>query len=85
MEKNRIQFELCARLVDPFSLAYLHPKKDGDVQRSKHQAHTMDGVVISCFPTLNALLVYNPRNKQYYEPDSYALTPIVFLAWPIHP
>ncbi len=33
----------------------------------------MDGIVIGRSPTLNALLVYNPRNKQYYKPDSYCL------------
>jgi hypothetical protein len=54
-----------------FSLCYFHHKKDGDVKRSKHQAHTMDGIIIGCSPTSNALLVYNRRNKQYYEPDSY--------------
>ncbi len=35
----------------------------------------MDGIVIGCSPTSNALLVYNPRNKQYYEPDSYRMDP----------
>jgi hypothetical protein len=29
--------------------------------------------VIGRSPTSNALLVYNPRNKQYYEPDSYRI------------
>ncbi len=33
----------------------------------------MDGIVISRSPTSYALLVYNPRNKQYYQPDSYQL------------
>jgi hypothetical protein len=46
-----------------FSLAYFHHKKDGNQQRFKHQAHTMDGIIIGCSPTLNALLVYNPKNK----------------------
>ncbi len=36
-------------------------------------AHTMDGVVIGRSPTSNALLVYNPRNRQYYEPGNYRL------------
>jgi hypothetical protein len=35
--------------------------------------HLMDGVVIGCSPTSNALMVYNPRNCQYYELDSYRL------------
>ena len=56
-----------------FSLCYFHHKKDGDLKRSKHQAHSMDGVIIGRSPTSNALLVYNPRNKQYYEPDSYRI------------
>jgi hypothetical protein len=33
----------------------------------------MDGIVIGRSPTSNALLVYNPQNKQYYEPDIYRL------------
>jgi hypothetical protein len=56
-----------------FSLCCFHHKKDSNHQRSKHQAHTMDGVVIGRSPTLNALMVYNPRNQQYYEPDSYCI------------
>ena len=56
-----------------FSLCYFHHEKDGDIKRSKHQAHSMDGVIIGRSPTSNALLVYNPRNKQYYEPDSYRI------------
>jgi hypothetical protein len=45
-----------------FSLCYFHHENDGDDSRSKHMAHTMDGVVIGRSPTSNALLVYNPRN-----------------------
>jgi hypothetical protein len=59
--------------VPLFLLAYFHHKKDGDIQQSKHQAHTMDGIVIGRSTTSNALLVYNPRSKQYYKPDSYRL------------
>ena len=40
---------------------------------SKHQAHSMDGIIIGRSPTSNAFLVYNSRNKQYYEPDSYRI------------
>jgi hypothetical protein len=58
-----------------FLLAYLHHKKDGNFKWFKHQAHTMDGIVIGRFPTSNALLVFNPCNKQYYKPDSYRLDP----------
>jgi hypothetical protein len=56
-----------------FSLCFFHHEKDGDVTRSKHMAHTMDGVIVGRSPTSNALLVYNPRNKHYYEPDSYRI------------
>jgi hypothetical protein len=51
-----------------FSSAYFHHEKDSDVQRSKHQAHTMDSIVFGRSSTSNALLVYNPHNKQYYKP-----------------
>jgi hypothetical protein len=65
-------------------LAYFHHKKDGDIQRYKHQAHMMDGIIIGRSPTSNALLVYNPRNKQYYDPDSFCLDPyrLPGLAYP---
>jgi hypothetical protein len=33
----------------------------------------MDGIIFGRSSTSNALLVYNPRNKQYYEPDSYRI------------
>ncbi len=56
-----------------FLVCYFHHIKDGDQKCSKHQAHMMDGIIISCSPTSNALLVYNLRNKQYYEPDLYRI------------
>ncbi len=56
-----------------FLLCYFHHKKDSDVSRSKNQAHTLDGIVIGWSSTLNALLVYNPCNQQYYKPHSYRL------------
>jgi hypothetical protein len=55
------------------SLCYFHHEKDGDQKRSKHQAHTMDGIIVGRSPTSNALLVYYPRNRQYYEQDSYRI------------
>jgi hypothetical protein len=56
-----------------FSLCYFHHKKDGDNTCTKHMVHTMDGVIIGWSPTLNALTVYNPCNRQYYKPDSYRI------------
>ncbi len=41
--------------------------------RSKNQAHTLDGIVTGRSSTSNTLLIYNPQNQQYYEPDSYRL------------
>ncbi len=59
--------------IPVFSMCYFYHTKDGDLSWSKHQARTMDGVVIGCLPTSNPLLVYDPRNRQYYEPDSYRI------------
>ncbi len=47
-----------------FSICYFHHEKDDDMNHSKHQAHSMDGIIIGRSPTSNALLVYNPCNKQ---------------------
>lgn len=58
-----------------FSVCYFHHERDGDITRSHCQSHTMDGIAIGRSPTSNALLVYNPRTKRYYEPDSYRLDP----------
>jgi hypothetical protein len=33
----------------------------------------MDSVIVGHSPTSNALMVFNPWNRQYYEPDSYQL------------
>ncbi len=64
-----------------FSLAYFNHKRDGN----EHKAHTMDGIVIGCSPTSNALMVYNPCSKKYYEPDVIAWTHTVSLAQPTPP
>ena len=52
-------------------MCYFHHEKDSNASRSKLQAHTMGGIVLGRFPISNAILVYNPRNQRYYEPDSY--------------
>jgi hypothetical protein len=54
-----------------FSLCYFHHKKDDNNTCSKHMAHTMDGMIIGRSIISNALMVYNPQNWQYYEPESY--------------
>jgi hypothetical protein len=35
--------------------------------------HTMDSIIGGHSPRSNALMVFNPRNGQYYEPDSYRI------------
>ncbi len=69
--------------VPIFSLCYFHHKKDGDISWSKHQAHTMHGIIAGCLSTSNALLVYNPRNKQTTSLTDTALTltasPVQFI------
>ena len=55
------------------SLCYFHHEKDGGNTRSKHMAHTLDGIIVGRSETSNALLVYNPRNGKYYEPDSFRI------------
>jgi hypothetical protein len=59
--------------VPLFSLCYFCCEKDGYQWRLHNQAHMLDGIIIGRSPTSNALLVYNPRNKQYYEPNSYRI------------
>ncbi len=56
-----------------FSICYFHNEKDSNAQRSKHQAHTLDSIVIGRSPTSNAILVYNPCNQWHYKPDSYKI------------
>jgi hypothetical protein len=55
------------------SLCYFHHTKNGDDTHTKHMAHTMDGVIVGWSSTSNALMVYNPCNRQYYKPDSYQI------------
>jgi hypothetical protein len=56
-----------------FSLCYFHHEKDSNASCSKNQAHTLGGIILGRSPSSNAILVYNPCNQQYYEPDSYKI------------
>ncbi len=56
-----------------FLICYFHHQKYGDDTRSKHMAQTFNGVIVGRSPTSNALLVYNPCNRKYYELDSYCI------------
>jgi hypothetical protein len=57
------------------SLCYFHYGKGNDALGSENQAHTLDDIVIGRSLTLNAILMYNPCNQGYYEPNSYRLDP----------
>ena len=56
-----------------FSVCYFYTNKDGKVSQSKNQANYMDGIAVRCSPRSNALLVYSPRNKKFYGPETYRL------------
>ena len=58
-----------------FSICYFHHVKDNDESRSENQAQSMDGIAVGRSATSNAMLVYNPRNKRFYEPETYKLDP----------
>ncbi len=66
------------------SLCYFNHDKDGSTQSTHNQSHTINGISIGRSPTSKALLVYNPRAKTYYEPDSYHVSPywLLFLVYP---
>ena len=61
--------------VPLFSVCYFHQEKDSKVKRSKNQANSLDGIVLGRSPISNALLVYNPRSKSFYEPVDYTIDP----------
>lgn len=54
-----------------FSVCYFHHAWDTItgklVKRSKSQAHAVDGIVVGRSDTSNAPIVYNPRNKKFYD------------------
>ena len=62
-------------MVSPVLACYFHHTKDGDEKRSATQAHTLDGIIVGRSSTSNAILVYNPRSRKYYEPDTYRIDP----------
>ena len=58
-----------------FSVCYFHTARDGGTSRSHSQAHTMDGIILGRDSNSNAAIVYNPRNKNFYFPESYRIDP----------
>jgi hypothetical protein len=67
-----------------FLVGYFHHTRDGTVERSSFQSHTLDGIAIGRSETSNAMIFYNPKTKRYYKPDSYKLDPsrLPSSVWP---
>jgi len=67
-----------------FSVGYFHHTRDGSVERSSFQAQTMEGIAIGRSESSNAMVFFNPRTRQYYEPDTYKLDPsrLPSSVWP---
>jgi hypothetical protein len=63
-----------------FSIWYFHHTKDSNTSRFKNQAHTLVGIVNGRSSTSTGILIYNPRNQKYYEPDSYQVDPYPLLS-----
>ena len=61
-----------------FSLCYFHHTKDGDLSRSKHQPHTMDGIIIGRSPTFKPFLSITLAPSNTTNPTATALTLIDF-------
>ena len=58
-----------------FSIAYFYKDSDSDKNRTTFQYKSMIGIVIGRSTKTNALSVYNPITKQYYDPDTYKFDP----------
>ena len=65
----------CRAWLPIFSMCYFHHDRDGAIKRSKTQPNSMDGFIVGRSTTSNAALIYNPRSKKFYEPDSYKIDP----------
>ena len=63
----------CRSWLPLFLICYFHHDMDGSAKCSKNQAQTMDGIIVGRCPHSNATLVYNSRNKNFYQPDSYRI------------
>ena len=56
-----------------FSVGFFPHNSDEGATKSKLQAQTLAGIVLSCDTQSNSILFYNPINKQYYRPPIYKL------------
>ena len=58
-----------------FSIIFFYKKTDEDQDRTSFQLKAMIGIAVGCSTKTNALSVYNPTTKKYYEPDTYKFDP----------
>ena len=54
-----------------FSIVFFYKKSNEDHDRTSFQSKAMIGIAVGCSTKTNALSVYNPTTKKYYEPDTY--------------
>ena len=57
------------------SIAYFYKDSDNDKDRTTFQSKAMIGIAVGQSTKTNALSIYNPITKQYYEPDTYKFYP----------
>ena len=58
-----------------FSIVYFYKATDKDQDRTSFMSKAMQGIAVGRSTKTNALSVYNPITKQYYEPDTYKFDP----------
>ena len=58
-----------------FSIVYFYKETDADKDRENFQAKAMIGIAVGRSTKTNALSVYHPITKKYYEPDTYKFDP----------
>ena len=58
-----------------FSCVYFYKDTDKNKDRSSFQSKAMIGIAVGRSTKTNALSIYNPITKQYYEPDTYKFDP----------
>ena len=58
-----------------FSIVFFYKKTDEDQDRTSFQSKVMIGIAVGRSTKTNAVSVYNPTTKKYYEPDTYKFDP----------
>jgi hypothetical protein len=58
-----------------FSIIYFYKDSDKDKDCTSFHSKTIIGITIRQSTKTNALSIYNPITKQYYDPDTYKFDP----------